>query len=94
MYYCYSGAVYDSEPCDYWWGLLGEQHAAVYESLKSDPNYKEDTPPLLKISAIRLVRKQKIAVGALDSIASDIEHGQITTEETSNQFDAFYERSH
>ncbi len=72
---------------------LTPQEREVYYALKSDPDYKGDTPPLLKISAIRLVRKQKLKAGALDSIQTDLIDGRITKQEAEKQIAEFYEKT-
>ena len=72
---------------------LTARERALYGNLKTDPSFKGVPPAGLKMSAIILVRQEKVASGALKPVFQGIANGSLTTAEGKALIDEFYERT-
>ena len=72
---------------------LTPEEREMYNSLKADPSYKNESPAGIKMSAIILVRQKKKEAGALIPIYQAMIDRRITEEEGFLKLDEFYERT-
>ena len=72
---------------------LTSEEREMYYTLKADPMYKNSPPAGIKMSAIILVRQNRIASGALAHIVPGIVDGSLTSAEARALIAEFYEMS-
>lgn len=87
----FSMASHSGDGTSYYDRPLTPDEREMYYRLKADPAYKTSTPAGIKMSAVILVRQEKVEAGALQPIYDAVAGGSMTAAEAKQEIAKFYE---